>query len=189
MGNSYYFLQVLSFEWSTSIYLYASVCSWWWSRCNIGYCCKRRRVWKNHSERLILEIFRGEIRVFHGIDVAEYYSMGSSRSIDESKCWLNDAREMNWFVQTILSPLENAVHLLEKTNRELKILVESNENDRELNVTPLSGKVSKLTEWILFWRSIFRPQVFSMLQWWVVPVLSNKYSQTNFFRRKSTVVL
>jgi hypothetical protein len=33
------------------------------------------------------------------------------------------------------------MHLLEKTNRELKILVEDNENDRELNVTPLSGKV------------------------------------------------
>jgi hypothetical protein len=37
--------------------------------------------------------------------------------------------------------LENAVHLLEKTNRELKLLVEANETDRELNVTPLSGKV------------------------------------------------
>jgi hypothetical protein len=37
--------------------------------------------------------------------------------------------------------LENAIHLLEKTDRELKLLVEANETDRELNVTPLSGKV------------------------------------------------
>jgi hypothetical protein len=32
--------------------------------------------------------------------------------------------------------LENAIRLLEKTNRELKVLVETNEADRELNVTP-----------------------------------------------------
>jgi hypothetical protein len=42
-----------------------------------------------------------------------------------------------------MSPIENTIHSLEKTNRELKVLVEDNERDDKLNVTPLSGKVRK----------------------------------------------
>ena len=48
--------------------------------------------------------------------------------------------------QTILSPLENATHLFERTNRDLKLLVEDNEKNRELNVTPLSGKTAGILD-------------------------------------------
>ncbi|CAF1392432.1 unnamed protein product [Adineta ricciae] len=73
---------------------------------------------------------------------AERYEFSTALSLPNTTRWMPAGPS----TKTILTPLENAIHLLEKTNRELKVLVEANEADRELNVTPLSGKTAGILD-------------------------------------------
>ncbi|CAF3676261.1 unnamed protein product [Rotaria socialis] len=73
---------------------------------------------------------------------AERYEFSTAFVLPNTTRWVPAGSS----TKTLLTPLENAIHLLEKTNRELKILVEANEADRELNVTPLSGKTAGILD-------------------------------------------
>ncbi|CAF0752403.1 unnamed protein product [Rotaria sp. Silwood1] len=73
---------------------------------------------------------------------AEKYEFSTALTLPNTTRWVPAGPS----TKTILTPLENTIHLLEKTNRELKILVEANEADRELNVTPLSGKTAGILD-------------------------------------------
>jgi hypothetical protein len=65
--------------------------------------------------------------------------------------------------------------------RLLKALVEDNETYRELNVTPLSGKVRNRIFFLIIEMIYSRLPEFSMQLLWVVLVLLNKYIDLNQF--------